>query len=60
MLPSKAVLILIHYLTNKPKIWAETEILDPKEHPELAKKWVIEDYKAVVEKLVIYHIKAFD
>ena len=55
----KTALILMHYPTKtRLKIWAETEILDPAEHPELAEKLIEEQYDAVVERLVIYHIKA--
>lgn len=57
----KTSLILMHYPTKtRLKIWAETEILDPQEHPELAEKLVDKDYKAQVERLVIYHIKTYD
>ena len=42
------------------KIWAETEILDPDAHPELRDQLVLLDYKAKVERLVIFHVKAFD
>ena len=58
---NKAALILMHYPTRtRLKIWAETEILDPKENPELAKQLIVEDYDAVVERLVIYHVKALN
>ncbi|MFT7614353.1 MAG: putative pyridoxine 5'-phosphate oxidase superfamily flavin-nucleotide-binding protein [Parvicellaceae bacterium] len=57
----KAALILLDYPTKtRLKIWAETEILDPEKHPELQDKLVFSDYKAKVERLIIFHIKAFD
>jgi len=42
------------------KIWAETEILDPAAHPDLLEKLTMKDYKAQIERLVIFHVKAFD
>jgi predicted pyridoxine 5'-phosphate oxidase superfamily flavin-nucleotide-binding protein len=57
----KTALILLDYPTKtRLKIWAETEILDPEKHPELQDKLVVSDYKAKVERLIIFHIKAFD
>lgn len=57
----KTSLILMHYPTKtRLKIWAETEILNPEEHPELKEKLVDKGYKARVERLVLFHIKAFD
>jgi predicted pyridoxine 5'-phosphate oxidase superfamily flavin-nucleotide-binding protein len=57
----KTALILLDYPTKtRLKIWAETEILDPEKHPELKGKLVVEDYEAKVERLVIFHLKAFD
>jgi predicted pyridoxine 5'-phosphate oxidase superfamily flavin-nucleotide-binding protein len=57
----KTSLILMHYPTRtRLKIWAETEILNPEEHPELKEKLVDDEYKAKVERLVLFHILAFD
>ena len=57
----KASLILMHYPTRRRlKIWAETEILNPDEHPDLIEKLVEKDYNAVVERLMIFHIVAYD
>ncbi len=57
----KASLILLDYPTKtRLKIWAETEILDPESHPELMNKLALPGYKAKIERLVIFHIKAFD
>ena len=59
MATKKTALILMHYPSRtRLKIWAETEILDPKEHPDLKEKLVVKDYGAVVERLVLYHVKA--
>jgi len=57
----KAALILLDYPTRtRLKIWAEPEILDPEDHPELRDKLMVENYDAVIERLVVFHIKAFD
>ena len=57
----KASLILLDYPNRRRlKIWAEAEILDPEQHPELLEKLTMEDYTANIERLVIFHIKAFD
>ena len=57
----KTALILMHYPTRtRLKIWAETEILDPAEQPELTEKLVDKNYSAIVERLVLYHIKAIN
>ena len=51
----------MHYPTRtRLKIWAETEILNPEDHLDLKKKLVDNDYKAQVERLVLFHIQAFD
>ncbi len=43
----KTSLILMHYPSKtRLKIWAETEILNPKDHPELAGKLLDEEYDA--------------
>ncbi len=57
----KASLILLHYPTRtRLKIWAEAEIVSPKDNPELAKLLHSEDYGAVVERLLIFHVQSFD
>lgn len=57
----KTALILLHYPTKtRLKIWAETEILNPDDHPELAAKLVDGNYNAQVERLVIFGITAYD
>ncbi len=57
----KASLILLDYPSRRRlKIWAEVEILDPEEHPELLEKLTMKDYEANIERLVIFQVKAFD
>ena len=57
----KAALILMHYPTKtRLKIWANTEVLDPNDHVELRDKIVAQDYKAQVERLIIFKIEAYD
>ena len=54
-------MILLHYPTKtRLKIWATTEILNPKDHPELAVKLTDEAYGAKVERLVVFKIEAYD
>jgi len=58
---TKAALILLDYPTRRRlKIWVETEILKPESFPEFREKLVMMDYDAVVERLFIFHIKAYD
>ncbi len=57
----KVALILLHYPTKtRLKIWANAEIQDPKENPELTAKLVDEEYQATVERLVLFKIEAYD
>ena len=57
----KAALILLDYPTRtRVKVWAETEILDAETNPELLEKLIDPDYRAKVERIVLFHIKAFD
>lgn len=57
----KAALILLDYPARKRlKIWAETEILDPLQHPELLEKLTMANYDADIERLVMFHVKAYD
>ncbi len=58
---SKASLFLIDYPTRQRlKIWAESEIIDPQEDEELAEKLVVSDYKAMIERLIIFKVKGYD
>ncbi|OEK04153.1 pyridoxamine 5'-phosphate oxidase family protein [Roseivirga misakiensis] len=57
----KAALILMDYATRtRLKIWAETEVLDPAENPDLLELVTDKGYKANVERIVVFHIKGFD
>lgn len=57
----KTMLFLMDYSNKRRlKIWAEAEVLDPKEHPELADKVVLQDYKATVERIIVFKVHAFD
>ena len=57
----KAALILLDYPTRtRINIWAETETLDPQEHPELLEKLSDPSYNAKVERIVVFRIKGFD
>lgn len=57
----KAALILLDYPSRRRlKIWAETEILDPRQHSDLLDTIAIKDYDAVIERLFVFHVKAFD
>jgi len=58
---NKAALILLDYSSRtRLKIWAETEILDPEENPDLLEIVNDPNYKASIERIVILHIKGFD
>ncbi len=58
---NKTMLFLMDY-PNKTrlKIWAETEVLDPAEHPELAEQMTPPDYEATVERIIVFKVHAFD
>ena len=57
----KAALILLDYSTRtRLKIWAETEVLEAEDHPELLEKVTDPDYRARVERIVVFRIKGFD
>lgn len=58
---NKAALILMDYATRtRLKIWAETEILDPEENPDLLEIVSDPSYKAKVDRIIVFHIKGFD
>lgn len=57
----KAALILLDYPTRtRVKIWAETELVEASERPDLLEKLIDPDYEAQVERIMIFHIKAFN
>ena len=57
----KTVLFLMNYTQKQRlKIWAEADVLDPAEHPELAEKLIMPDYQAPVERIIVFKVEAFD
>lgn len=58
---NKSMLFLMSYPTkSRLKIWAESEIVELKDNPALFKKLKDDNYKANVERLILFHIKAYD
>jgi len=58
---NKAMLFLTDYPTqSRLKIWVETEILDVKENPELLEVLKDKDYRAKIQRIYLFHIKAYD
>jgi hypothetical protein len=57
----KTVLFIMDYTKKQRlKIWAEAEVLDPEDHPDLAEQLVMPDYKATVERIIVFTVHAFD
>ena len=57
----KTVLFFMDYVKKQRlKIWAEAEVRDPKDHPELAEQVVMPDYEAKVEQIIVFKVHAFD
>ena len=57
----KTSLFLIDYpKQQRLKIWAESEVHHAAEEPELVKSVEISEYKALIERIFIMKIKAFD
>jgi predicted pyridoxine 5'-phosphate oxidase superfamily flavin-nucleotide-binding protein len=57
----KTMLFLMDYPNKKRlKIWAEAEVIDPDDQPELAKQLVTPGYDATVERIIIFKVQAFD
>ena len=58
---NKATLLLMDYPTRQRlKIWAESRIMDASQDAELVKQLAMPDYKARIERLVIFTIQAYD
>jgi len=58
---SKVALILLDYPAKaRLKIFAEAEIVELKDNPELYKRLASQDYQARPERIMILHVKAFD
>ena len=57
----KASLFLIDYPSQRRlKIWAESEVLDADQNQELLEKVRAPDYKAVIERIILFKIQAYD
>ena len=57
----KAALILMNYPTRQRlKIYAEIEIVDAEQDPELIAKLEMPGYEAKIERAMILHVEAFD
>ncbi len=57
----KTALILLDYPTRtRLKVWAESEILNPDEHPDLLEKLTDPNYTAKIERIVVFRIQAYD
>ena len=58
---NKVSLILVDYPRKaRLKIYAEAEVLSLSESPEMMKKLKLEGYKYRPERVMVFHIKAFD
>ncbi|GJL77460.1 MAG: pyridoxamine 5'-phosphate oxidase [Nitrospinaceae bacterium] len=57
----KTVLFLMDYTKQQRlKIWAEAEVLDAQDHPELLAKVAMPDYPAAIERIIVLNVQAFD
>lgn len=58
---NKVALFLMDYANRQRlKIFAEAEVLDASDNPELIEKLRAAEYKAKIERTVILHVKAFN
>lgn len=61
MANNKAMLFLMDYPTqSRLKIWVETQIIEIKDNPTLFETLRDEKYGAKIERLMLFHIKAYD
>ena len=57
----RASLILLDYPTQQRlKIWAEADIKDASDEPDLVKQLTQDNYKAHVERVILLHIRGYD
>ena len=57
----KTLLFLMDYPNKRRlKIWADAEVLDPADQPELAKQLVMPEYQVTVERIIVFKVQAFD
>jgi len=58
---NKTMLFLMDYPNKRRlKIWAEAEVLDAADDPELARQLVMPGYDATVERIIVFKVQAFD
>ena len=58
---AKSMLFLMDYPTqNRLKIWVETEVVSINGNEALVEKLVDEEYGAKIERLLLFHVKAYD
>jgi len=58
---NKASLFLIDYPSQRRlKIWAESKIIDADQDPDLVQEFQMDDYKAHIERVVVFTIQAYD
>jgi len=58
---NKTMLFLMDYPNKRRlKIWAEAEVLDAADHPELVQQLIMPDYEAIVERIIVFKVHAFD
>ncbi|QPJ62448.1 MAG: pyridoxamine 5-phosphate oxidase [Candidatus Nitronauta litoralis] len=57
----KAVLFLMDYTRQQRlKIWVEAQVLGGREVPDLLEKVISPDYDAIVERIIVFQVLAFD
>jgi predicted pyridoxine 5'-phosphate oxidase superfamily flavin-nucleotide-binding protein len=57
----KASLFLIDYPSKRRlKIWAEAEVLDTNQYPDLLVKLSLPDYEEIIERLIVFKVQAYD
>ena len=55
------MLFIMDYPTqSRLKVWVETEIVEKNENPKLYEQLVDKEYGANIERLLLFHIKAYD
>lgn len=58
---NNVALIMIDYPTRtRLKIYAKSEVIELKDHPELYDLLDLEDYKFRPERMIVFHIEAYD
>ena len=57
----KASLFLMDYPSKRRlKIWAEAEVLDTNQYPDLLVKLSLPDYEEIIERLIVFKVQAYD